>query len=60
MATVVVLAAQGVHESDAVFQYLPAGQSHAHSLRLDEMVASQVDVAEEERLEQSEPLFAGA
>ena len=32
MATVLVLAAQGVHESDAVSQYLPAGQSHAHSL----------------------------
>ena len=51
MATVLVPAAQGVHSSDAVSQYLPAGQSHAHSLCWYELgFESQVDVAEEGRL----------
>ena len=53
MATVLVLAAQGVHSSDVVFQYLPAGQSHAHSLRFgwfESGFDSQIDVAEDVRL----------
>ena len=51
MATVLVPAEQGVHESDVVFQKLPAGQSHAHSLFMNECVGvdSQVEVADESR-----------